>query len=354
MITKIFFNGCAKSGWFSEEGPEKDFVISTRTRLARNIAAKIFPIKAKERSRREILELVFNVAKNIPLLKDNHFIFLSDLNKLEKEFLVERHLISKDFISKESWCGLIFSNDERLSIMVNEEDHLRIQQIESGADLNNSFEKVNKIDMEFGEKLVYAYSPDYGYLTSCPTNLGTGMRISFLMHLPALFLRNEIRLVLENLSKLGIVARGFYGEGSKFIGDIMQISNSTTLAVKEQEVIEQLLRVVKSLIKTESQAREKLFQNNLRSKTEDLIYRAWGIITNVRSISFLEVINLISKIRLGLYLNMNLETNLKTLNELIFITQPAHIQLQNYGKELTTQQRDILRANLVREKIKGN
>jgi protein arginine kinase len=342
-----------KTVWLSGEGPESEVVLSSRIRLARNISGKPFPARANRSIQQEILNLVEETVKKTSM-SEATFLNLSapgGLDKIDRQFLMERHLISYEHAQANFVRGVMIGPGEKISMMINEEDHLRLQSLEPGFALNNAWDNLNSLDDELAKFLPFAFSQQWGFLTACPTNTGTGLRTSCLMHLPALVHSEEIEHVLQNLSKIGIVARGFYGEGTKVLGDFFQISNATTLGQTENEIVDNLSRVGKQIIDYEKKSRTKLLTESItKTKTEDTIYRAYGLLANARTITYEETINHLSKIRLGIYLGLNLPVDINILNELLLLAQPAHLQ-EIANKELSSTQRDVLRAEFIRQKL---
>ncbi len=349
----------SKSSWLSGKGAEVEVVLSSRIRLARNLSGKPFPNRASRTVQKEVFNQVEEAVKKVasssvvPNFRDGMVVLhLNDLDVVDRQFLMERHLISYEHAQSNLEGGLVIGEGEKVSIMINEEDHLRLQSLESGLALNSAWENLNSLDDELAKYLPYAFSSQWGFLTACPTNTGTGLRVSCLMHLPGLVYTEEINRVLQNLSKIGIVARGFYGEGTKVMGDFFQISNSTTLGQTETEIIDNLNRVIKQIIEYEKKERTKLVEEGeyTRAKTEDAIYRTYGTLLYARAITYEEALNFLSKVRLGIYLGLNIPLDLGLLNELLLLAQPAHLQ-ELAGKELSPTERDILRAKFMREKF---
>lgn len=337
--------------WLSGEGEETEVVLSSRIRLARNISGKAFPWRANKQTQQEVLNLTEEAVKKSSL-REAVSLNLNSLDKIDQQFLMERHLISYEHTQVNFIRGVVIGPGEKISMMINEEDHLRLQSLEPGLGLSNAWENLNSLDDELVKSLPFAFSKEWGFLTACPTNTGTGLRASCLMHLPALVYSEEIEHVLQNLSKVGMVARGFYGEGTKVLGDFFQISNATTLGHTENEIIDNLMRVIKQIIDYEKKIRAKLLTENINSKTktEDTICRNYGILANARTITYEETINYLSRIRLGIYLGLDLPVDVNTINEILLLTQPAHLQ-EIANKELSGTERDILRAEFIRKKL---
>ena len=332
--------------WLDGSGPSADVVLSTRVRLARNLTDAPFTHRAREEQLAVIYSSVQNAMRDIPDLKGILSFAMRDLEPLDRQFLVERHLISNDLADNGRLRGLRVMPDESLSAMVNEEDHLRLQALASGFQLRSAWEAVNAVDDELARSLDYAFSEDLGYLTACPTNAGTGMRASVLIHLPSLVLTKQISRVLQGIAQVGLAVRGFYGEGSQIMGNFFQISNQTTLGQSEKETVESLERVTRQIIESEQRAREELLKD-ARVVIEDKIWRAYGTLRHSRVISSQEVVNLSSAVRFGIALRIEGLSSVRVLNELLVRSQPAHLQ-QSAGREMEPRERNIVRAQYVR------
>lgn len=332
--------------WLDGSGPASDVVLSTRVRLARNLKEVPFTHRAREEQLAMVYSSVVSAVRKTPALVSSSALQMRELTPLDRQFLVERHLISHDLADNGRLRGLLLVPDESVSAMVNEEDHLRLQALASGFQLRSAWESVNAIDDELGQDLDYAFSEDLGYLTACPTNAGTGMRASVLIHLPSLVLTKQISRVLQGITQVGLAVRGFYGEGSQIMGNFFQISNQTTLGQSEKETVESLERVTRQIIEYEQKARDELLKE-ARVQIEDKIWRAYGALKHSRVISSSEVVNLSSAVRFGVALQIEGLASVRTLNELLIRTQPAHIQLAA-GQELEQRERNVLRANYVR------
>jgi protein arginine kinase len=332
--------------WLDGSGPSSDVVLSTRVRLARNLKEVPFTHRAREEQLAMVYSSVVSAVRKTPALVSSSALQMRELTPLDRQFLVERHLISHDLADNGRLRGLLLVPDESVSAMVNEEDHLRLQALASGFQLRSAWESVNSIDDELGQDLDYAFSEDLGYLTACPTNAGTGMRASVLIHLPSLVLTKQISRVLQGITQVGLAVRGFYGEGSQIMGNFFQISNQTTLGQSEKETIESLERVTRQIIEYEQRARDELLKD-ARVQIEDKIWRAYGALKHSRVISSSEVVNLSSAVRFGVALQIEGLASVRTLNELLIRTQPAHIQLAA-GQEMEQRERNVIRANYVR------
>lgn len=334
--------------WLNNTGIHSDVVISTRVRLARNIEGIPFTHCAKESQLGEVILEVKEAVKNNPYLTNAIIIELDEVNELIKHFLVERHLISYELAQSKK--GVVVIGDrEMVNIMVNEEDHLRLQAFSSGLQAGATWQIVDKIDDEFSKSLKYAYSSNWGYLTACPTNVGTGMRTSVMIHLPALNLTKEIRKILHAISQVGLAIRGLYGEGTEALGNFFQISNQVTLGRTEQEITDNIEKITKQIIEHEEKAREILMKEN-RIQLEDQIMRAYATLSHARVISSKEALELLSLVRLGVGIGLIKEVTLKSINELLVISQAAHIQLLA-GEILSSPVRDVKRAIIIQQKL---
>jgi protein arginine kinase len=338
--------------WLDGKGPASDIVLSTRVRLARNLKEVPFTHRAREEQMAMVYSSVVSAVRKTPALVSSTALPMRELTPLDRQFLVERHLISHDLAENGRLRGLLLVADESVSAMVNEEDHMRLQSLASGFQLRSAWEAVNAIDDDLGQDLDYAFSDDLGYLTACPTNAGTGMRASVLIHLPSLVLTKQIGRVLQGITQVGLAVRGFYGEGSQIMGNFFQISNQTTLGQSERETVESLERVTRQIIDYEQRARDELLKD-ARVQIEDKIWRAYGALRHSRVISSQEVINLSSAVRFGVALQMDGLASVQTLNELLIRTQPAHIQLA-LGREMEQRERNVVRAEYVRKLLDKN
>ncbi len=346
-----FSNVISTAGeWLRGEGPHHQIVISSRVRLARNLRNRSFPGWAKKAERTAILELIKPRVEELMEMQDSFSEQLQDLSALEKQVLVERHLISREHAAKSVGSAIVMNRRQTLSIMVNEEDHLRMQSIRSGLQLKQAFKLVDKIDSALESKLEFAFDQRLGYLTACPTNVGTGMRASAMLHLPGLVLSELINQVIQAVSKIGLAVRGLYGEGTEAMGNLFQISNQTTLGEKEDEIIARLSKVIETIIEKEHDARQVLIQK--RSNTLwDQIGRAYGVLTYAHAMTSKEALNLLSIIKLGVDLGAFPEDRRLPIDELFIDTQPAHLQKSSQQK-LNAEERDHLRAEIIRDRLK--
>ena len=335
------------AGWLEGRGPESEIVISSRVRLARNIEGYPFSHWATEDEAKKLLELIEKAIRKAASIKKYLFIRFENLTEIERQILHERHLISREHAEGKENRAVAISPDEQVSIMVNEEDHLRIQVLFSGFQMSNASSLVNKIDDFLEKHLGYAYSSRYGYLTACPTNVGTGIRASVMMHLPGLVMIRQIDQVLQAVGKLGLAVRGWYGEGSEVSGNLFQVSNQLTLGRTEDEIVEKLEKIIKQIIEHERNARKMLLKKEL-PLIQDRIGRAFGVLKYSHQITSSETMNLLSVLRAGIELGILKGVDLKVVNELFLLTQPAHVQ-KIIGKKLNQKDRDEKRADLIRK-----
>lgn len=350
MSLQSFINE-AISPWMKEAGPDADIVMSTRIRLARNFTDVPFPLMSNKQQLASVTDVIqehYN-KQSFDSYKNLEFIPMNGLQPIEKRVLVEKHLISPHLVEKEIESGVLISDNEQLSLMINEEDHLRMQLYFPGLQLERGLQEAFRIDDWLEEKIDFAFDEHRGYLTSCPTNVGTGLRASVMMHLPALTLTRKMSKMIPAVNQLGLVVRGMYGEGSESYGNIYQISNQITLGRSEERIIEDLQSVVEKMIERERYARQMLVEQS-ELRLEDRIFRSYGTLKHSRIIESKEATSCLSDVRLGIdvgYIN-HLSQNI--LNELMVLTQPGF--LQHYAKSsLTPQQRDIRRASIIRERL---
>lgn len=347
------FDDMAKSSaaWLSGQGDQALVVLSSRVRIARNVAGCKYPGAADTTSNQRIVDYIKTSRDRSALLQEGRFVKADQIKNLDKDFLIERHLISPAFLDGSLAKALFISRDERVSIMINEEDHLRIQALSPGLEPQHSYELASQYDREIGRHLEYDYDPDFGYLTACPTNAGTGMRASVLIHLPGLVLTREIDRVISRITHSGLVVRGFYGEGSDVLGNLFQVSNQTTLGVTEDEILRQIIRVTNEIVESEAAARQRLM-DEAADMIEDKIFRAYGILKHARVLTSEEVMNLLSAVRLGHAMKIIDFLDLALINDILLLSQPAHLQVY-YGSEMDSNRRDFVRAQMVREKLRA-
>lgn len=334
--------------WVKEAGPFNHIVVSSRIRLARNVKGLPFPFKASDEQLRIVLDKSEDLIHNNKNFGNFKLIRLDGLPAMDIQFLVEKRLISiAQAQFKRPYRAFIYNPDEVVSIMINEEDHYRMQCMLSGLQLKKVWEIIDWYDNQIGEKIEYAFNENEGFLTCCPTNVGTGLRASVMMHLPALMIKNRLENLMSNISKDGYAVRGFYGEGTNFQGNLFQVSNQSTLGKKEEEIIRNLELISSQLIEKEQEAREELMAHS-KKIIEDQIMRAYGILTNARMISTNEALDLLSKIRFGIELGILAKVGYDTINRLMLIIQPGYLQLLK-GYKMNQSQRDIIRAELIQE-----
>ena len=365
--------------WFSGEGPLSDVVISSRVRLARNLAGHRFLAACPATEKAEILRKLKDVLMALDLGDEVFYIGVDKVPALEKRFLVERHLISQNHAFGKGPRGAVIARREFFTAMINEEDHLRLQVLKAGCQLSACIEQINRIDDLIEQKVEYAFSPKYGYLTACPTNLGTGIRVSVMLHLPALKMTGQIEKFLNATKSLGLAVRGLFGEGTEAAGDFYQLSNQITLGVRENDIVTQFEKtIIPEIVEYEHAARSQLLSNDA-SLLDDKISRALALLKNANLISSQEALFLLSHIRLGLNMRKHQgastpaidrlcslgadvgdagnagttdKISITTVNRLFLLTLPAHLQL-NYGKELDSTHRDALRAKIIRSALNG-
>jgi len=335
-------------GWLTEKGEYSDIAISSRIRLARNIKGIPFAHWAPMKDLEQVTKMIEEAILHINSLKNADIIRMNEISNLQKQFLIERHLISPE-LPASKFGSIVISEREIISIMINEEDHLRIQVLSNGLNLIDTWQIIAKIEEELSSLLPFAFSFEFGYLTACPTNVGTGMRASVMIHLPAISLSNNVEKIIPFLSKVGMVSRGFYGEKSEAFGDLFQISNQITLGKKEEELIDNLIKVVSQIIEYEREERE-LLRTKGGIAMEDRFKRAYALLMNAKLIPSREAIELLSIVRLGIHLGFLPEVSTERLNMLLIFTQPGHIQML-IGEESKPALRDIKRAELIQREL---
>lgn len=337
--------------WLKGTGPHANIVMSSRVRLARNLKSVPFPNRASKKTLVHVLDEMQKSTEDIPYFKGSTIFRMNELDNIDKQFLVERHLMSHEHAANVEGKALIVDNEEILSVMVNEEDHLRIQVMQSGFNLQETWRIISTIDDNLSRKLDFAYLKDWGYLTACPTNTGSAMRGSVMLHLPALVMTKQINKVLTAIAKLSFASRGFYGEGTQARGNFYQISNQVSLGHSEEDIIQNINGLIRQVIEQEEQARQALVMQN-KPMLQDKIFRSLGILKSSYIISSQETVELLSMVRLGIDLGLVKDIDLRVVNELLIMIQPAHLQKLE-GKKLTASARDIKRASLIRQKLGG-
>ena len=332
-------------------GPHDRIVMSSRVRLARNLRDHAFPGWAKKPERVKILETVLPALSALPEMADSFGEAMDNLTALDKQLLVERHLISREHAAKNVGSGLVVNRAESFCVLINEEDHLRMQALRPGFQTREAWQAVDKLDTALEKKLNFAFDNELGYLTACPTNLGTGIRVSAMLHLPGLVLAEQINPIIQSVNKLGLAVRGLYGEGTEALGNVFQVSNQMTLGESETAIVERLEKVLGQIIEHEENARQTLMEKKPKVVFNH-IGRAYGILANAHSISSKETMNLLSLLRLGVDMELFPGTERALVDELFLITQPAHLQKQISDK-LSAEERDLIRADMVRERLKN-
>ncbi len=339
-----------KTGWAEAEGPDHQVVLSTRVRLARNLRAP-FPTHSGPAGLKRNLDACFAAAKCAGL-KNAAYFKLADLDETDRAFLVERHLASPLLIDHPNSRGVAVGENEALVVMVNEEDHLRLASLLPGQQLRAAHAAVDRLDDGLSAALDFAFRDDLGYLTACPTNLGTGLRASCLVHLPALTMTGAVGKIVEGLGRAGLIVRGVYGEGTRVIGDFFQLANATGFGRTEGEILAALEKSVGAVVARENEARVALSTGGAKIRLEDEIHRAISLLNGARLLAFEECQQYLSRLRLGIALGWRLGTDLAVINELTLSTQPAHLDLLAQ-KVLSPLDRDALRASLVRRRLKA-
>lgn len=340
--------------WNNCEEECSDIVLTTRIRLARNLSKYPFVHQCQEEQKKEIVAyLKEQMEQVLPMSSGDHdlcaYFDLNSLSDVEKLFLVEHFVVSKEHMDMKGPRSVAVFPKEHMSVMFNEEDHLRLQSVRPGFCLESAWADMNGFDDLLTQKMDIAYSSQWGYLTACPTNVGTGMRASVMLHLPCLTMTNQITKIFEAVSKLGLTVRGMYGEGSNSNGHIYQLSNQVTLGLSEEEIVDNLSRIIKRIIEHEYTVREQLLQKK-QTELEDKVYRAYAVLKAARMMSYGEMINLLSFLWLGYGLKMLTHVKINTIYELFLLSQPAHLQLYS-GQVLKANERDKYRAELIRTKL---
>jgi len=332
-------------------GPQDTIVMSSRVRLARNLRGAAFPGWAKKPERVRVMAQVRTAVEGLPEMAGAFTASMEDLSLLEKQLLVERHLISREHAAKSAGSGLVLNRDKSLSVMINEEDHLRMQALRPGLQFRQAWAAIDHLDSELEPTLNFAFSDALGYLTACPTNVGTGIRVSAMLHLPGLVLSEQINPIIQSVNKLGLAVRGLYGEGTEALGNVFQVSNQMTLGESEVVILERLNKVVLQIIEHEENARAVLLEKKPKMLFNH-IGRAYGILANAHTVTSKEAMNLLSLIRLGVEVGLFPGTTRALADELFILIQPAHLQ-KTRSERLSGDERDLLRADLLRASLKS-
>jgi protein arginine kinase len=336
--------------WLRGTGAEADIVMSSRIRLARNLAAFPFTNRASPHQKADLEALLRDRISKLDLNPRLNYLSLANLTPLDRQFLVERQLVSREIAAAEGPRGVAFDERESISLMVNEEDQLRLQVMRSGLSLEEAWQDIDRVDDQLEQRLTYAFSEEFGYLTACPTNVGTGMRSSVMLHLPALGWTKQIEKVFRALQKINLAVRGLYGEGSRASGDFYQISNQVTLGKSETMILSEIRKVIPEIINYERHARSTLLREN-RQALQDKVSRAYGTLCSATMMTSEETMDLLSSVRLGINLGLLDDIAIPTVNELFIHTQPAHLQ-KLMGNLLDGEERNAARARYLRTRLR--
>lgn len=335
--------------WMRGSGPHSDVVMTSRVRLARNLRGYSFPGWSQEKQRVEMLAMARPVVEALPEMKDGYSEEYSAMSKIKKQVLVERHLVSREHAARSTGCAVVVDRKQSVSIMINEEDHFRMQGMRPGLSLREAFAAINKVDSAMEDQLPYAFDSRLGYLTACPTNLGTGMRASVMLHLPGLVLTESVGQVMKAVAKIGLAVRGLYGEGTEALGNLFQVSNQQTLGETEDEILTKIETVLQGVLRSEINARARLAEDH-RTMLNDQVGRAYAVLRHAHILNSKEALNLLSMLRLGADLDLIPACDRGVLDMLLLEIQPAHLQLRA-GRELTPEERDVLRAEITRSRL---
>lgn len=335
--------------WMTGEGADNAIVLTSRIRLARNVRGAPFPGWSKKEQRREALAELRPAVEALSCMKDAFSQELDDLTSVQKQVMVERHLISREHAARGEGSAAVIERRQSIAIMINEEDHLRMQAIRPGLQLRQSYEALSEVDDQLADSLTFAFDHELGFLTTCPTNLGTGMRASSMLHLPALVLSDQIGQVLQAVNKIGLAVRGLYGEGTESLGNLFQISNQSTLGESEETILRRLERVIAQVASHERNARGKLMEDD-PAMVRDKIGRAYGVLRHAWVIDSKEALTHLSLLRLGGDLGFFPAETVRLCDALLMDIQPAHLQLHSGGK-LSPEERDSLRAEIIRNRL---
>lgn len=339
------------AGWMTGSDSDSAVVLTSRIRLARNLANASFPGWARKEERIALLHTIKKKVESLSEMKDAFSHELCDLTSVQKQVLVERHLISREQAARGAGSAAIVNRNQTLSIMINEEDHLRLQSIRSGLHLREAYDLMLKVDSRLEKELPFAFDPDLGYLTACPTNLGTGLRASAMLHLPGLVLSEDISKVVNGIGKLGLAVRGIFGEGTESLGHLFQISNQSTLGESEKDIIERLDRVIRRIHKQERNARQKLLEND-PEMLADKISRSYGLLKYACVIDSKEALAHLSLIRLGSDMGFFPRETIQLCDALLMEIEPAHLQHFTNCK-LSARERDTIRAEIIRGRLQS-
>jgi len=337
------------SPWLEPGGPQGEIVLSTRVRLARNVAGRAFLPRLDQTERQELDAYLKQAIHQATAPETFAWFDLEALSEIDRQCLLERHVISREHAAGEGPRGVAVSPDQRVAIMTNEEDHLRLQVYSAGLQPVDTWRKADRLDDRLEQHITYTFSPTLGYLTACPTNVGTGMRLSVMLHLPALVLTKQIEKVFHAVTRMRLAVRGIYGEGTQAVGDIYQISNQASLGRSEQDILDNLGGVIPQIIEYEQQARSVLADES-PTALDDRVHRSWALLTHARTISSEETLTLLSAVRLGIHLGRINGIEIGAINELFLMTRRGHIQ-KIRGAELSESERDVARADYIRKRL---
>lgn len=337
--------------WLRGTGPNSDIVMSSRIRLARNLENVPFTHWATKKQEKETLETLESAVQTVDALRGSLTVRMAEVDDVDKQFLLERHLISREHIVHPEFKSVVVGEKEIVNIMINEEDHLRVQVMQSGFNLQECWRIASRVDDALHKRIKFAFHQEWGYLTACPTNTGTGLRASVMLHLPSLVMTKQISRVLQAITKLGMTARGLYGEGTEAEGNFFQISNQVTMGSAEEDIIDNLERIIRQVIGHEENARKTIMKQS-REMLQDKIWRSNGTLKSAHIINTKETLSLLSMVRLGVDMGLISDIDRRAVNELFILTQPAHLQ-KIEGRTLSSAQRDVKRANLIRRRLEG-
>ncbi|MBN1787834.1 MAG: protein arginine kinase [Sedimentisphaerales bacterium] len=338
------------SQWFDPESPLSDIVISSRIRLARNLAGHKFISRCSNEQKEEILKILKETILSLKELSNIFFFDIPQHSCLERDLLVERQLISRNLATGHGPRGAVIAKNELFAAQINEEDHLRLSVLAGGLNLEKCWQRINDIDDAIGKKVSYAFSPKLGFLTACPTNLGTGIRVSVMLHLPGLKMTDQLKKLFNSAKDMNLTVRGLFGEGTEAVGDFFQLSNQVTLGINEKQIVEDFETVIiPKIVEYERLARDELVVKD-PNILDDRVSRALAVLKSAKLISSHEALFLLSNLRMGINMGRIKEISINTINELFMLTQPAHLQI-NKGENLDAEQRDVLRAETLRAKL---
>ncbi|MCH1504373.1 MAG: protein arginine kinase [Verrucomicrobiales bacterium] len=339
-----------QADWMRQGTSHGDIVVTSRIRLARNLVDHAFPGWGRKQENEATLRVIQSTVESLPQLENAFSRHLNKLTAIQKQALVERHMISREHAARAAGSAAVMNQAQSISIMINEEDHLRMQSIQPGLALRESYRILNEIDTDLEQSLEFAFDKQLGFLTACPTNLGTGLRASAMLHLPALMLSDQVNQVIQAVNKIGLAVRGLYGEGTEALGNLFQVSNQTTLGDRELEIIARLQKVIEQIVNHEKNARQKLLSDNTTTLC-DQVGRAFALLRHAHVLPSKEALNLISMLRLGVDLKFFPSEFVVALESLLMEIQPAHLQIRA-DRKLPTQERDEMRSQIIRDRLK--